>query len=716
MIISRRNAARGRGCLVAAAVCALGLVFAPVSGAAQSAAALRSVVLCVRDAMSDAPLFYARTHVVATAAVEPQRAQERVQSSACGTIVFSPQDTLVIRRLGYRTSRFAADQLIAASVDDTVHLSLASVASTLAPSITRASRCGGLRDGGGDSSNCRAGTTVSSAQARTLGVSSTGGLVALLPYAFPRGRRGDAGVSLRGARQEQVVVTLDGLPLNDPATGLADLADVPLLALGGATVLPGSDPLGAGPGAVGGVLALESGAGSLLSARAGTFGARAVEGAWSRAMAGASLRVGAAYSTAHNNFAFVNAASTSGTIQREQRVNNDVSRGSLLAQWQSTRFQLLAIAARAEMGLVGPVNVRQYDADRSQTDRLLLRGASHVAGALVSAGVRMFGVSYHDPLRPVFDSKARAQSADLDARRTIGGTLVRVGGGFDALRADAEVSQDRARGFVSATRAKEWASLHWTGGARIDAVGGSGVLPSMSIAARYEGPRAQVGVQLAQAVRVPTLYDLYFSSPQRLTVTALRAERVTLDAELNGRWRAPVAAGVISSFDASLVSRTTRNAIVWFPGNFGWSPANVGTEELRGVEARGAFTHARGSLSAWGTIYRAELQSGAIRIPTPYVPTRAGGALAQLTHRAMSAGVAARWLGERPFTAGPRDPAFMLPGVGLVDLSVSAARQSRGMDLLLALSLENATNRAWQSTRGYPAPGRSWSLALTLRP
>lgn len=713
------NARRCARAIVYGGVVLLAIGVASTAAIAQSTSSPRSIVLCMRDAANDAPLSYARTRTASSGIGDAGRAPELLHTSSCGTLRFTAQDTLVIRRLGYRTTRLSGDVLTSAALDDTVYVALTPLASTLAASITRASRCASSDDAAAIDANaetCRRGTSLSSERARALGATTTGGLVALLPYTFPRGRRGDVGVSIRGARQEQVVVTLDGLPLNDPATGLADLADVPLLALGGATVIPGSDPLGAGPGALGGVLALQSGTGSALSARAGAFGARAMEGAWSRTAAASSARLGAAYSTARNDFGFENASSTSGSIHQEHRVNNDVLRGSLLAQWQSARVQLLAIAAHAEMGLVGPVNVRQYDADRSTTNRLFLRGTSQFAGALVSGGARMFKLSYRDPMRPVFDRSARAQSVDADLRRAFGGTLLHVGAGRDALRADGDIAQDRARGFVSAVRAQEWASVHWTGGARLDAVGGSGVLPSMSIAGRYDARRVQVGAHLAQAVRVPTLYDLYFSSPQRLTVKALRAERVTLDAELHGRWMAPDWAGVVSTFETSLVSRTTHNAIVWFPGNFGWSPANVGTEDLRGVEARVAFGHSRGSLSAWGTAYRAELQSGAMRIPTPYVPARAGGALAQFTQGAASVGVAARWLGERPFTAGPRDPAFMLPAVSLVDLSASVTRQARNVDFLFVLALENAANRTWQSTRGYPAPGRSWSLALTLRP
>jgi hypothetical protein len=40
----------------------------------------------------------------------------------------------------------------------------------------------------------------------------------------------------------------------------------------------------------------------------------------------------------------------------------------------------------------------------------------------------------------------------------------------------------------------------------------------------------------------------------------------------------------------------------------------------------------------------------------------------------------------------------------------------RGAPLLLTAALDNATDRAWQSVRGFPSPGRAWSVAITLLP
>ncbi len=652
----------------------------------------------------------------------------RVIATACTGITVTSDSRLLVTRLGYAPWRGEVR-----TDADTVFVHLAPIAAALPAATARAESSREWILG------ARNAVSLAVDSARASGAHSTGSLVAMLPYTFPRSARGEVSLSLRGARREQVAVTLDGTPLTDPATGLADLADVPLVLLGSATVAPGSDPILNGPGAAGGVLSLQSGTGSIMSLRTAAYGDRLAEGAVSLGGTGGRLRIGASHRTARNDFAFVNASGTTGTAIDERRVNNDVTRTSAMAQWQSTRANITVLGARAELGLVGPVNVRDYDEDRSTTERLFVRATSQLAGTMLSSGLRAFWLGYRDPARPLFNTTSRALAADVDARRAIGRVLMHAGIGGDRLRGDGELVQDRTRAFVSSRIAGSGA-LDWSGGVRLDAIEGSGALPSFSLAVARRMRSFDVGARLAQAVRVPTLYDLYFSSPQRITVRALDAERITLDAELHARWRtadggassaaanattSATANGSATAFvpartrvtlEGAVISRTTRNAIIWFPGNFGWSPANVGTEHVSGVEARAVVARGAVEVQAWSTLYRAELLSGALRVPTPYVPACAGGAAARASRGPAQLSLATRWLGARPYTAGPRDDAFMLPSVALLDVAFSVRPRIIAADMLFTFALDNVTDRAWQSVRGFPSPGRAWSVALTLTP
>jgi len=65
-------------------------------------------------------------------------------------------------------------------------------------------------------------------------------------------------LSVRGTDATHTLVVLDGVPLNDAATGFVDLSTVPVSALGSVTVIRGGHASGAGPTHPGGVVLLKS--------------------------------------------------------------------------------------------------------------------------------------------------------------------------------------------------------------------------------------------------------------------------------------------------------------------------------------------------------------------------------------------------------------------------------------------------------------------------
>ena len=695
-----------------------------------------STTVCVTDARTRAPVVGAVLTVRLTATMRrPSSVAPRQLVGACTVVRASRTDSVHIARTGY-ASRVVSGAHRPTGVRlnaDTVWVSLLPRDATnteraaqqlVAMQVTavRAAEGSGIARAAG-----RTSATLTAADARIAGASSVNALLALIPYTNLRTARGETGLSLRGARREQVAITLDGMPLNDPATGMADVSDLPLAGLQSATVALGADPVGTGSSATGGVLALTSSAQRVASVRLGAFGQRTVEGAWHAQAAGALWQASGARRHATNDFTFVNDAGVA--AQREARINNDEQRSTASLGVIGHRAQLSLLASRSERGMVGPANVRSYDADRARTDRLLVRAQAGLRGTVLVAGGRQLALHYVDPTRPALDTRAVAWAADAEWRGAFHDIAWRLGGGADRLVATGGIAQQRRRGFAAVQRA--WRAAgddRWNIdiGARADLIEGSGVRPTASVGAERRlvrlGEQAHVMAfgRAAQAVRVPTLYDLYFSSPQRLFVRALLPERVDFD----GSGGLRLLAGTVrrrASIEGALVARNTRDAIVWFPGNFGWSPANVGSERLRGVESRAELALGVALASAWITAYDAVLSTGGLRIPTPYVPRLAGGAQLQLNTTAQHATVVWRGTGARPYTAGPRNPDFELAALSLIDVTV--AQQLRALphwpwprlDALVAFSVENATDVSWQSVRGFPSPGRSWAMSFTLQ-
>ena len=698
-------------------------------------APVNSPTVCVADARTRAPLIGAELTIRNTFAVErsaaglaPVSAPSRRLAGACAVINTVRADSVHVARAGY-LARVVALSGGPGTTGDTIWIALLAVDATRAERLAAvqvtATRAFDAARAGRTAGRTTA--TLQTADARTAGASSVMAMLALMPYTNLRSARGETGLSLRGARREQVAVTLDGMPLNDPATGIADVSDIPLAGLQSATVALGADPVGSGSGATGGVLALTTSAQRVASVRTGAFGQQSVEGAWHITAAGAVWHASAMWREATNDFAFVNDAGVAPL--RETRINNDDQRATLSLGVIGRRAQVSVLASAGERGMVGPANVRSYDADRGFTDRFLARAQTAVHGTTLVSGVRRLQLRYVDPTRPALDSRAVAWAADAESRGAAHDISWRLGVGVDRLAATGGISQRRSRGFAGVQR--EWAARTagaWSVavGARADLIQDSGLLPTASIG--VERRIVRVGQQLevttfvraARAVRVPTLYDLYFSSPQRLFVRALSPERVDLDAS-GGLRMAAAAGGTRASIEGALVARDTRDAIVWFPGNFGWSPANVGMERLRGVESRAELSWGMASVSGWLTAYNAVLSTGGLRIPTPYVPRLAAGAQLQLHTRSQHATAVWRGMGARPYTAGPRNTDFELAAVSLADFTV--AQQLRALphwpwprlDMLVVFSLENATDASWQSVRGFPSPGRSWAMSFTLQ-
>ena len=672
--------------------------------------AVDSTTLCVQDALTHAPLPGTQLSVLSA---DGRPVASRTLSSRCVRI---PVGTARLRRVGYheRSLDLASSGFDQPLVVELTPLYFRGAANPPMLAIQRvvASRV--------ELPTSRVTATMDVDRARAMGVGTTTQLLGVLPFTSVRSARGETGVSLRGARREQVAITLDGMLLNDPATGIADVSDLPLASLGSATAILGADPLGVGPGANGGAIALESAPQRVLALRAGSFGVQAIESAWHATGLGALWHASASHRRATNDFAFINRAGASDVAVGERRVNNDEERTTLALGATGSVAQLSLLASTGERGMVGAENVRSYDADRARTDRVLVRGQWTGERVQVIAGTRAFTLAYRDPARPALDADAHAMAGDAELKGRVSDVAWRLGGGADRVRASGGIEQSRGRAFAVVDYARRSAAGSVDVGARIDAIGAFGALPSFSLAGeralrvRDNGAAVTIGARFAQAVRVPTLYDLYFSSPQRLFVRTLRPERVFVDAEVQSRVSMPSPIGLLS-LQASLVARDTRDAIIWFPGNFGWSPANVGMERLRGLEGRAALQPAWGEIAAWFTLYDAMLTSGGLQIPTPYVARAAGGGQLHATLPFATATLFVRAMGPRPYTAGPRNAAFELPTVTLCDVALSRRLVISALDALLSLSLENATDVRWQSVRGFPSPGRSWAISTTLR-
>ncbi|MDQ3809744.1 MAG: TonB-dependent receptor [Chloroflexota bacterium] len=601
-----------------------------------------------------------------------------------------PGDTLRIRRVGYRWRAVVVtgDELTVHLSPVTTYLSEVEVRST-AP----AARLAVTRD-------------VAAERAAT--VSNLADLVARMPFVSARSARGALALSIRGSRPEQVLVLLDGMPLNDPATGVADVSDIPLAALGAVMVVPGASTVAPGSGASGGVLSLHSGGGSSATAFAGSLGQVGVSGAHGLGVGDAALRLGGELFYARNDFRFVNTEGVHDTVER--RVNNDEQREAVFGSVVLPFAQFAMLATRTERGLVGPMNVRALDEARGTTQRALLRVATSPGGWGLSTGVRVIDFNYHDPRAASL--RTTSLSAEAEVGRRLGWFAVRVGGGLDHVWSEALRNSVRPRAFAAVNhdvgRGRWRAAL----AARADAVRDAGLNVSPALAVERRGA-VTVFARASQAFRAPTFYDLYLATPQwSAPDRQLSPERVVLDAEVGVR----VARGSTGA-SATLFERRTHDAIVWFPGSFAWSPKNVGREQVRGLEGRAEMTAGHVRVEVWAAWRMTRLSTDGTVIPTPYVPYADGGALGRADLGPLTLRATLSAIGRRPFVGIPDPPPSKhLPAVALLDCEATWRVPVDGQHVLLSAGVRNVADTRWQPVVRYPTAGRSWAASLTLQP
>lgn len=641
--------------------------------------AVRGVVL---DGVVGAP--------VVAALVSARDASTRTNAAGRFVLAARVGDTLRIRRIGYREARVPID-------GDSMLVALTPVAATLgAVRVADSAVVGHL-------SSAR-----TTAELRERGIRSLPDALATMPFVSTRGGHGESSLSLRGSRPEQVLVLIDGMPLNDPATGRADVSDLPLAALEGVSVTPGAAAAQFGSGASGGVVALRSGGGTTASAAGSSLAGISLEGAYALTSPWGSARIGVAAGSTRNDFRFLNDAGARDTI--ETRQNADERRASLFGTAIVGRMQLLAVYAVREHGLAGPKNVRAYDDARESSDRRLARMRVGGDRWITSAGVRRLAVRYRDGSRSELASNAYGTIVDADGLLTLGAFSLRAGGAREKVWGTNLADAVRPSGFMSgATRVHRGRAIA-DASARLDVVHGARGQLSPALAVERSGAVAPFA-RIAQGFRLPAFYDLYAPTPLGFVATGVAPERVLLDAEAGARLLHGAA-----SFSASVFARNTRDAIVWFPGNFNWSPTNVTRERVRGLEARGGVIARLFAGEIWASSYVTRLAADGTTIPTPYVPRFTGGASGRLSFGGFGVSTRLSATGRRPFAVAPASRTLELPGVLLADINASWRFAVGDEEALLTAGVLNVGNTAHESIRRYPLPGRSWQLAITVQP
>jgi outer membrane cobalamin receptor len=563
------------------------------------------------------------------------------------------------------------------------------------------------------------------------------------------GELAPAELRVRGLGGSRLRIVLDGVPLDDPAGGQLDLAEVDSELLQSATLLRGPEAGTLAPGAVAGALELATarprpGFHARLRSAAGSAGTLLLASRAGYGLAWGGLGLALRLGTSRGNFAYrtVSYSGDSALVgEPQERLNNDHSRLGLTA---SASFEQEPVLSRALLqvsqhegglaGLAGQPTPRARFASDSQL--LGWRSLLFTPLALLSLELsgRLQREQYSQPqgLAPIAtDTNIQSARAHLSASQEDVFDFVDIDLAVESsyaaaqLRAADSALRLRGGGGSEARRADRWAGAGlWRGrakllerrlavdlGLRVDALSDLGTEPSASL--RVSGALLQ-GVVLeayaGRAFRPPTFLELH--GPPSGYVRAnpeLRPEDgVEVGALLRGQGRRLHAE--LAVFGARLDSTIlylNRNAYEVRPENAGalwrgggelvvavqptpwWTQSASAELVLSRLDATGAALPATPALVLQ---QRSQLEAGAL---WPWLPL---GAFVDL-----------RAQGE---TASNLHGGLRVPAQAVLDLGLAWTQAPWGSLALEISNLLDAQTRV--DLRQVPLPGRQLLLTLVL--
>ena len=547
-------------------------------------------------------------------------------------------------------------------------------------------------------------------------------------------------LSVRGGRPEGVLVLIDGVPLNDPLTGQADLSSVPLSTLESATLVRGAGAARYGSGALSGVLLLES-ARAAAAEPAGrvAFGSHgAYEASGSAAWLGgrSAVRVGAGVAGATNDYVYEDRLAHNAPERRRDNADSDSRWVNLAAevgdQRGGVRFD------RLERGVPGRMGTAAFEDDRWREQRWSLSGRT--AGELGAARVGIRGLSMR--YAPGDASTATDQRA-LDARA--GGEVALPGTGDVVLAG--RLSYERLEG-----DGLGGSPVRWSAGATARAAlalggdtdpatdigieplvgfdvtdGGAALSPELGAWVR-PSETVRVYGRVGRAYRVPTFADLHFEAAPGLRANPdLEPERVVLDGEVGvevtthrgtrGGPAASVRGGPAASVRISGWLRDTRRPIAWLASTASvWSPRNLDRLSARGLEVEGRIASAEAASVGWAldaavSLQRSRVGFGSNRNPLPYQPDFTARSAAELRRGRSAARLELRYTGSRTTTLAATR---RLDGFATLDVSLRRRLAAGPLEVDAALGVDNLLDARYELVELFPEPGRTLRLTIDI--
>ena len=519
---------------------------------------------------------------------------------------------------------------------------------------------------------------------------------------------------IRGSAPDEVLVLVDGVPLNDPTTGVADLSRVGVDEVHRVTLYPGAQRARFGGRALAGVLVIDTrpggrSQGAVWGRSHGAVGASGVLLLGSRT----SLRIEA--ERMGDAFA-VDLPINRGGGQGIQR-NADFRSFEASARTVAGPVALMARAETASRGLPGTISNPSVTARGSS---LWLQNTVRIVQSDWAVGVlaEVARTTFRDTMPPAglaYDDTTWVGSAAADARwrgLRLGGRVDRLSG--STVR-DGRFTVGRAHVSGEHTWIGSIGELAWrlTPQGRFDVWTTAGS-PAVSLrldAAMSRGPWSGA-VSIGSSAAPPVTADLIFREGVGVRINAdLEPERVPLEIEGMLGWLAE-SHDLLALFQARAYTGRVDDLVLWAPDfRFVWSPDNFDVRRS-GVELAGRLEIR--SLYADLSTFASFTSITYARPDGPQVIYRPRGNQSvqlTITPPLFRLRVAWRRMGERfPNHGGVN----ALEPESILDLSLATELMLGRVPLELIVSVHDVLDTRPQFIAGYPTRGRSFTLRVRM--
>lgn len=595
--------------------------------------------------------------------------------------------------------------------------------------------------GGADSSGDA--MTISRAAIDASGQQELGGLLTQVPGVLVT-RQGGPGapayVSIRGSNSDEVLVIVDGQPINSTLSGEADLSRIPLANVEQVTVIRGAESARYGPGALAGVVLIETrrptGTELTAAASAGSWGVR-----------DGSLSAGVDVPHVAGGVVTVSRITTQGDFPYDVppergggdaiRQNDDAALTSISAAVNTRGPIGLSMQGAATEGARGlPGSVSAPDCCARDGDTRVSGGASaHADHGPVAWTVALDAdherTRYQDSepaIPPAYDDRATTTSVMGSATAAVAGPVVSLAGGAEsraisiaatALTATAP-STERDDGVWTQARASRPLGAGFTG-----AIDGTVRVDWNSLAdATVASPRVALSVGhgplLAsvlggQAYNPPSLADQYFREGVLVRPNPnLRPERVRDEIEGRLALREVALGAVRITSEVAVYRADVTGMILWFPDfRFIWSPDNydvrrAGWDGSTELSIPRLGLHLRATVSDVSVDYVGPVLGGQVAYQPRVTATTAAG----IARGRLSAELTTQYIGDRRTVQGSTLNTLAPYWVTDVHATVSLVRRVWPIDAMLGI--DDVFDDRAALLFDYPYPGRTVRLGLRI--